>query len=79
MAILGFADKETARVFKRQFSRKLPQDIQRVALQKVIYLNHAQTLSDLRGRIAGAQKVDGEWYMPSSSVSAMAKKIGDTK
>ena len=47
MAIIGFADKETEKVFNRQFSRRLPPDVQRVALRKLIYLNNARTLMDL--------------------------------
>lgn len=48
MAILGFADKETAKIFNRQFSRRLPPDIQRTALHRLIYLDKARSLSDLR-------------------------------
>ena len=48
MAILGFADKETAKVFNRQFSKRLPPDIQRTALRKLIYLDKARSLNDLR-------------------------------
>ena len=42
MAILGFADKETEKVFNRQFSRRLPADIQQT------YLDKARSLNDLR-------------------------------
>lgn len=48
MAILRFADKETEKVFARCFSRRLPTDIQRTALRKLIYMDKAQTLNDLR-------------------------------
>lgn len=48
MAILGFADKETEKIFNRHFSRRLPTDIQRTALHKLIYMDKAQTLNDLR-------------------------------
>ena len=48
MAILGFADKETEKVFARRFSRRLPTDIQRIALLKLIYMAEAQTVNDLR-------------------------------
>ncbi len=48
MAILGFADRETEKVFNRQFSRRLPPDIQQTALRRLIYLDKAQSLSDLR-------------------------------
>ena len=48
MAVLGFADKETEKVFNRQFSRRLPPDIQQTALRRLVYLNNAQSLNDLR-------------------------------
>ena len=48
MAILGFADKETEKVFNRQFWRRLPPDIQQTALRRLVYLNNAQSLNDLR-------------------------------
>jgi len=34
--ILSFEDKETELVYNRQFSRKLPQDIQHTALRKLV-------------------------------------------
>ena len=48
MAILGFADKETERVFNEQFSRKLPTNIQAIVLRKLIYMDNAKSLNDLR-------------------------------
>jgi proteic killer suppression protein len=46
--IKSFASKETEKIFKRQRSRKLPQDIQQIALRKLRMLNRAVTLNDLR-------------------------------
>jgi toxin HigB-1 len=46
--IQNFKDKETQKIFERQRSRKLPSDIQQVALRKLRMLNHAETLQDLR-------------------------------
>jgi len=46
--IKSFADKETEKVFKRQFSRKLPADIQRAARRKLEILEAAEHLQDLR-------------------------------
>ena len=46
--IRSFKDKETEKIFHRQRSRKLPQDIQQVALRKLRMINRAQTLQDLR-------------------------------
>ena len=46
--ILSFADGETELVWKGQRSRKLPSDIQSVALRKLRMLNQAKLLDDLR-------------------------------
>ncbi len=46
--IRNFKDKETQKVFERQRSRKLPSDIQQVALRKLRLINRAETLQDLR-------------------------------
>jgi proteic killer suppression protein len=45
--IRSFADKESEKVFNRDFSRKLPNDIQRVARRKLEVLDAAENLSDL--------------------------------
>lgn len=46
--IRSFRDKETERIFRRQRSRKLPDDIQQTALRKLRMLHRAVTLQDLR-------------------------------
>ena len=46
--IKSFADAETEKVFNRRFSRKLPGDIQAVALRKLRMLNNAHVINDLR-------------------------------
>ena len=46
--ILSFKDKETESVYNEKFSRKLPNGIQRIALRKMIVLNYAVSLEDLR-------------------------------
>ena len=46
--IKSFADSETEKVFGRRFSKKLPGDIQAVALRKLRMLNNAHAISDLR-------------------------------
>jgi toxin HigB-1 len=46
--IQNFKDKETQRIFERLRSRKLPSDIQQVALRKLRMINRAETLQDLR-------------------------------
>jgi proteic killer suppression protein len=46
--IRSFKNKETEKIFHRERSRKLPSDIQQVALRKLRMLNRAITLQDLR-------------------------------
>ena len=46
--IKTFACKETKRIFHRQFSHRLPQDIQQVARRKLEILDAAEVLNDLR-------------------------------
>ncbi len=46
--IKSFKEKETEKVFNRQVSRKLPRDIQQVALRKLRMVNRAINLNDLR-------------------------------
>ena len=44
----SFGDKETERVWQRQRVRKLDGDVQRAALRKLLILDAAETLDDLR-------------------------------
>ncbi len=46
--IKSFRDQETEKVYRRVISRKLPRDIQRVALRKLRMLNNARSIHDLR-------------------------------
>ena len=46
--IKGFKCRETERIWRGQRSRRLPQDIQAVALRKLRYLSRAKRLDDLR-------------------------------
>ncbi|MBA3599997.1 MAG: type II toxin-antitoxin system RelE/ParE family toxin [Acidobacteria bacterium] len=46
--IKSFANKEAEKIFGREFSRKLPIDIQRVARRKLEILDAAENLNDLR-------------------------------
>ena len=48
LMITTFKDKETEKIYHQVFSKKLPMDIQHVALRKLIMLNNAKTLEDLR-------------------------------
>jgi toxin HigB-1 len=46
--IKSFRDKEAEKIFNRQLSGKLPQNIQRIARKKVVILDSAHELNDLR-------------------------------
>jgi proteic killer suppression protein len=46
--IKSFKDKEAQRLFFREPSRKLPADLQRLALRKLRMLNQARSLKDIR-------------------------------
>jgi proteic killer suppression protein len=46
--IRNFKDKEAQKIFERRRSRRLPSNIQQVALRKLRMLNRAETLQDLR-------------------------------
>ena len=46
--IKSFADKETEKVYNQFFSKKLPQTIQRIALRKLMMIDNARCLEDLR-------------------------------
>jgi len=46
--IRSFADKEAEKIFGREFSRKLPNDIQRIARRKLEILDAVESLNDLR-------------------------------
>ena len=46
--IKTFKDEPTQQIYQRQPSRKLPPDIQQVALRKLRMINNATSLTDLR-------------------------------
>ena len=45
--IQTFKDKEAERIFNREVSKKLPPDIQRVALRKLLRIHGARVLTEL--------------------------------
>jgi proteic killer suppression protein len=47
VVIKSFRDKETERVWRREYSKRLPRDIQERALMKLQQLNAAGDLKDL--------------------------------
>ena len=64
--ILSFLDKETEKVFHQEFSRKLPESIQKIALRKLILIDNALSINDLKvppgnhlERLVG--QYDGRW------------------
>ena len=61
--IKSFAGRETELVFEGRFSRKLPNDIQKATLRKLLILNASEALDDLRvppgnhlEKLSGARK-----------------------
>lgn len=46
--IRSFNDKETEKVYNQIFSRKLPGSIQKIALRKLIMIDNAISIKDLR-------------------------------
>ena len=46
--IKSIRESETEKIFRRERSRRLPQDIQQTAYRKLRYLNNAKNLEDLR-------------------------------
>ena len=46
--IVDFKCAETRKIFNREYSKKLPHDIQRVIYRKLMMLDAAKTLEDLR-------------------------------
>ncbi len=47
--IQGFADRQTALIWSGRRSKRLPADMQAIALRKLRLLNQARVLNDLRG------------------------------
>ena len=42
-----FKDKETEKIYRQQYSGKLPGPMQKTALRKLIMIDHAESLNDL--------------------------------
>ena len=59
--IKSFADSETEKIFNREFSRKLGDDIQKVALRKLRMISNAHAINDLRSPPANRlEKLSGD-------------------
>jgi proteic killer suppression protein len=46
--IRGFRERETERLFRREPVRRFPSEVRRVALRKLVLLDAAESLEDLR-------------------------------
>jgi len=46
--ILSFADKETEKIFNQEYSKRFSRGLARKALQKLILIDHASALGELR-------------------------------
>jgi proteic killer suppression protein len=46
--IRSFADREAELVWRGVRSKRLPQDVQKIGLRKLLYLGQAKTIEDLR-------------------------------
>ena len=44
----SFRCKETEKIFNREFSKKLPKDIRRIGLRKLLHIHAAVDVNDLR-------------------------------
>jgi len=61
IVIKSFADKETQKVYQQEFSKKIPIDIQRIALRKLMLINNAKSLCDLKNPPANKlEKLKGD-------------------
>ncbi|MEM6395965.1 MAG: type II toxin-antitoxin system RelE/ParE family toxin [Bacteroidota bacterium] len=59
--IRSFGDKETAKVWKGDYSRKLPTEIQGLALRKLRLINNASFINELRAPPANRlEKLKGD-------------------
>jgi len=46
--IINFGDKQTAKIFNREFVKRIPKELQKKALRRLAYLHVAEKLSDLQ-------------------------------
>jgi proteic killer suppression protein len=74
--IKTFKDEQTRKIYYRQFSQKLPYDIQQVALRKLRMINNATSIDDLlalpanqlkkldgKGEGLWSMRIDGQWHI----------------
>lgn len=58
--IKSFSDKETEKLFNREFSRKLPSELQKAARRRLEILNAAENIEDLRNPTNHLEKLKGD-------------------
>ena len=46
--IKSFLDREAEKIYHQEYSKKIPAAIQKIALRKLLMLDNAQCLNDLR-------------------------------
>jgi proteic killer suppression protein len=86
--IESFASKETEKIFLGLASRKLPRDIQRTARRKLLYLNDAEDIQDLRAppgnrleKLSGDRegqysiRINDQWRICFKWVEDLAKDV----
>ncbi len=74
--IRSFRDRETAALFDRQRSAKLPSGIQRTALRKLRMLHNSQSLQDLQAPPANRlEKLSGDQRQSTASYQRNNQRI----
>ncbi len=86
--IVGFADRETEALFRRERVRRLDPRIQRTALRKLLMLDAAAALSDLRvppgnrleelkGNLAGMHsiRINDQWSIVFAWIDGNAHAV----
>ena len=86
--IQSFADRETELVWQGIRSRRLPEDVQKIGLRKLLYLNRAVVISDLReppgnrleqlrGKRAGqwSIRINDQWRICFNWVDGEARNV----
>lgn len=46
--ILSFGDKEAEKIWNREFSKLIPKDLQRIARRKLLHIDSATVIEDLK-------------------------------
>src|SRR3972149_2067078 len=78
--IRSFRDRGTEQVFRREGTRKLPPDVQRMAQRKLVILDAAESLQDLRvppgNRI---EKLSGNRAVTADTALRLARYLGTSE